>query len=369
MTCDQTAGFISQLFDGEVIPREAAIHLDYCPTCRQQLADYSRMSVELRRYASAMPAVKPPKVSWEKNPQRSPNVWDLGRQTMRIPRLAFAVMLVVIAVLSTDLVLVRARGNQPWWFELDIRFPPGGTISSVLSAKDFEGKASLDFVQPLAKSELVWTVRLIDSKDGAQEIGIRAKEVPLGIDQSSAIEQAHTAPEQVDWYVPGKSVRLQVLGSESHLPIAAEILSEAPEYDAMRQPFLPKRDDLRLIWPAMLRDGKFVGGLNGATAEASGDGLAALYIPGEGLFLFSRDNFEGATDAKLENSQLTFFLDGSSYLLFTGAPMANFDGQTIGTIWVRRLPDFKFRTSDRRDMPAVFSVAHDEVPKLASHVN
>jgi hypothetical protein len=371
MTCDQAAEFISELFDGQLVPREAALHLDQCPACRQRLADYSRISVELRRYASAKANNVLPEISWKKNPQQARTFWDLGRQTMRIPRFAFALMLIVIAVLSTGLMLVRARDNQPWWFEMNVRFPPhGGTISSILDAKDFEAKPSqLDFVQPLGDSQLAWSVRLISSKDGAQQIGIRAREVRLGLEHDSSIEEAHAAPEQVDWYVPGKRVDIEVPGSESHLEITAELLSEAPTSDLSRQTFLPKSDELRLIWPVLLRAGKFVGGLNGATAEASGDGIACLYVPGQGLFLFSRESFDGASEAKVENSQVRFSLQDTSYLLLTGAPIASFNGQPRGTIWVRHVSNFKFRTSDGRDVPAVLSVAPDEVPKLASHIN
>lgn len=368
MTCDQASEFISELFDGQQVPREAALHLDQCPSCRQRLADYSRISVELRRYASAMPNKVPPEVSWETSRQQTRSFWDLGRQSVRMPRFAFALMLALIAVLSTGLVLVRARDNQPWWFEMDIRFPPNGhVISSISRAKDFETKA--DFVQRLADSQLAWTVRLIGSKDGAQQIGIRAREVRLGLDRDSAIEQAHAAPEQVDWYVPGKRVDVQVPGSESHVEVTAALLSEAPAHDPSRETFLPKSEELRLIWPALLRDGKFVGGLNGATAEALGDGVACLYIPSQGLFLFSRDSFDGASEANVENSQVRFTLQNSTYLLLTGAPIVSFGGEARGIVWVRRLPKFKLRTSDGRDATAVLSVGRDDVPRLASQVN
>lgn len=302
---------------------------------------------------------------------------------MRIPKFAFALMLVLIAVLSTGLVLVRARDNQPWWFEFDVQFPPRtATISSVLSAKDLQGgvggtgirsadlernASGLDFVQPLTKTQLAWTVRLIDSKDGAHQIGIRAREVPLGLDRKSAIEQAHGAPEQVEWYEPGKPVQIRV--PQSDLQITAQVLNQPPFMD-LKQSFLPKPEQLRLIWPALLRDGEFIGGLNGGTAEASGDGVDALYIPGHGLFLFSRERFEGSTEAKLENSQVTFSLASRSYVLFTGAPMASFSGQPRGTLWVRHLPRFTLRTSDGKVVtPAVMSVPAAEVQKLASGAN
>lgn len=372
MTCGQAAEFISELFDGELISREAALHLDQCPACRQRLADYSRISVELRRYASAMSTNSSPGIPWQKNRRRERGFWDSARQSMRIPRFAFALMLVAIAILSTGLVLVRARENQAWWFELNVGFPPhGAVISSILSAVNFKGEHSLDFVQPLADSQLAWTARLIDSKDGAQEIGIRARQVALSLDQPAAIEEAHKAPEQVNWYVPGKPVQVQMPGSESHLAITAETLNQSPWHSTNLEKTLPPppvpQDFIGLNFPVLLRDGKLIaGGSVHAGAVASSDGIVALYEPGQGAFLFSRDPFEGAIQAKIDENHATFSLSGHSYLLITDVPMATFRGEPQGEIWVRHLPKYKFRTSEGKDVGAVFTVPRAQLPYLGN---
>lgn len=367
MTCDKAAQFISALFDGELIPREAALHLDRCPACRQRLSDYSRMSAELRRLASAMPGDLLPNLSLEQNARPPRSFWNLGRQSMRIPRIAFALMLVAIAVLSTGLVLVRARDNQPWWFEMNVHFPPqGAVISSILSASNFKSKSpQLDFVQPLAHSQLAWSVRLIDSRDGAEQIGIRARELPLSLDQSSAIEQAHAAPEQVNWFVSGKPLHLQVPRSESGLEITAETFRESPwHYNLQQKPPLVKEGFLRLTFPELLCDGKLIAGGSRSGAETSGDGIIALYSPGQGAFLFSRERFEGATPAKVEENHVTFSVNGRSYLLLTESPTTDLNGAPKGSIWVRHLPKFRFRTSDGKNVGAVFTIPRAQLPYL-----
>jgi hypothetical protein len=281
---------------------------------------------------------------------------------MRIPRFAFALMLVMIALLSTGLVLVRARQVQPWWFELEIRFPNGQVISGIQNSTDLENKPTgLEFVQQAEDGELAYVIRVIDSRDGAEQIGIRAQKFPSNVDWHSAIQRLQ-APQQVDWYVPGKKVRLSVPGYES-LQITAQMLGEAPEHDASRESFLPKTGELRLMWPVLLRDRKFVGSLNGGTTYASDDYLAAFYVPGEGLFLVSPGSFEGAIEAKLVNSQIEFTSHGHSYLLLTGSPIVG--GEQERSVWVTHLPNFKLRTSEKRDTTAVFCVKASEVAELS----
>jgi len=48
MKCEDAAEFVSALYDGERIPREAAEHLGECETCQGRMETYSRMSAEMR---------------------------------------------------------------------------------------------------------------------------------------------------------------------------------------------------------------------------------------------------------------------------------------------------------------------------------
>lgn len=370
MNCDQAAAFISELFDGELIPREAALHLDGCPICRQRIYDYSLIAAELKRLASTIPDAAPPQMAWEARGQLPRRLWIFGMRSVSIPRFAFALMLAAIVVLSTGLVLVRARNGQPWWFRLNVRFPPrGAVISSVLSATNFQSKGSqLDFVQPLANSQLAWTVRLIDWTDGAQEIGIRAREVPLNLDQPAAIEQAHAAPEHVNWYSPGTPVQIEVPGSAQHLTITAETLSKSPwqHYNPAKKAPDVSEGFIGLNFPVLLRDGKLIsGGSTRAGAVAGADGIVALYIPESGAFLFSRQRFDGSIPAAVDDNHLTFSVQGHSYLLLTSVPVIQFSASPEGSVWVRHLPDFKFRTSDGKNVAAVFTLTRSQLAALS----
>ena len=174
-------------------------------------------------------------------------------------------------------------------------------MTGVLSSSELEAKPR-EFVQPMPDGNLAYVARLIDSKEGSVEIGIRAQKFPSTLDSHSALEQVRNAPEQTNWYVAGQKVPVPVKGYES-FEITGQLLTEPPEHDDAREPFLPENGEVRLSSPVLLRNGKLVGDLNGATAYAPAGYVAAFYAPGEGLFLFSLDTFDGAVEATLENSR------------------------------------------------------------------
>ena len=112
MKCEEAAEFTSRLCDGQVIPREAAEHIGACDACRKRLNAYAAIGAELRRMASLEQPLSLKAVQWEKR-QRDRQRWGQGgRAMMRIPRLAFVTMLVLILSLSGGLALVRARAAQ-----------------------------------------------------------------------------------------------------------------------------------------------------------------------------------------------------------------------------------------------------------------
>jgi hypothetical protein len=117
-SCEETAEHISALCDGETIPRQAAQHISECGICKTRIEDYLRMGVELKRMAIASAPAKLAPIPWVRERRSIFNGWQIWRQTMGIPRIAFAFMLVLIAVLSFRIVTVRATGKQ--WFEMQV---------------------------------------------------------------------------------------------------------------------------------------------------------------------------------------------------------------------------------------------------------
>jgi hypothetical protein len=361
MTCNEAAPFISAFYDGERIPREAAAHLHNCLNCRSRLADYLQMGVEVKQIANITVPESVPVISWGK---QSPNLslWQLGRKPMRVPRFVLALMIVVITALSAGILLVRARQVTPWWFEFSIQVPNSGAMTAVLRSSELEAKPR-EFVQPMPDGNLAYVVRLVDSKEGAEEIGIRAQKFASSLDFHSALEQVRKAPERISWYVPGQKVAVPVQGYES-FEITGQLLSEPPEHDVTREPFLPKNGELRLSSPVLLCNGKLVADMNGATTYASTGYIAAFYVPGEGVFLFSFDSFDGAVEARLENSQLEFKSEGRSYQLLTGTPIVAGE-QFNRKVWVAHIrKTLTMGEHGKRESLAVWSMKTSEVPGL-----
>jgi hypothetical protein len=363
MTCDEAAPFISAFYDGERIPVEAAAHLHDCVECRLHLADYLQMGVELKQFANTTVPESTPIISWGKQPLHL-NLWQLGRKPMRVPRFALALMIVAITALSAGLFLVRAREATPWWFQFSIRMPNVGTTTVVLKSSELGAKPR-EFVQPMPDGNLACVVRLVDSKEGAEEIGIRAQKLPSRLDSHSALEQVRNTPEKIDWYALGQKVVVPVPGYES-FEITGQLLSEPPEHDVAREPFLPKNGELRLSSPVLLRNGQLVADMNGATTYASTGEVAAFYVPAEGLFLFSFDSFDGAVEAALQNSQLEFNSDGQSYQLLTGTPIVAGE-QFHRRLWVEHIrKTLTMGEHGKKESLAVWSMKTSEVLGLLS---
>src|SRR5215813_5137492 len=111
MKCEDAVAFVSALHDGEKIPREVAEHVGACKECADLLAAYSTIGAELRRIASLAEPNGLKERAWDEKRAVQPNWWQKCLESVRIPRFAFALMLVAILLLSGGLVLVRARAN------------------------------------------------------------------------------------------------------------------------------------------------------------------------------------------------------------------------------------------------------------------
>lgn len=358
MNCNEAAPLISALFDGERIPREAAGHLDVCADCRARLSDYVRMSVELKRIASETAPEDMPVVSWEEQPSTKWNLWHFGREQMRIPRFALALMIVAIATLSAGLMLVRARDF--WWFQIDIQFPTGGDITQVFQSSELQTKPR-EVVQHMTDSNLAYAIRLIDWKEGSVELGIRSQKFPEGLTSQTMLEQVRSAPEQINWFGQDRKLPIHVEGYGA-FKITGELLTKAPADSPSFETYLPKPGELRLSSPVLLRDGRLVGDLNGATALAESGWVDGFYVPHEGVFLFSAEPFEGAVRGKVQGSQVQFSSDGQSYQLLTGAPMVGFE-VCDGRLWVAHYKKtLHWGNEGKTEILAVWTMKTGEIP-------
>jgi anti-sigma factor RsiW len=102
MTCDQAQPYLSALYDAEPIPPEAADHAAHCARCQDQLQQYAQTSAALRSYASQFVSQPVPPRTWLKTSTATrTRWWEKANQSMRIPRLAFAALVLVLVALSS----------------------------------------------------------------------------------------------------------------------------------------------------------------------------------------------------------------------------------------------------------------------------
>ena len=137
MTCEEAAEFVSALCDHETIPQAAAGHIGACASCQSRLREYIEMGVELRRVASLESLEEARPRAWEKRQANLSIWWQKGWETMRIPRIAFALLIMGIVGLTSGLTLVGVRAHaHEAAMMLNVALEPDHVIPCGLSFED-----------------------------------------------------------------------------------------------------------------------------------------------------------------------------------------------------------------------------------------
>ena len=74
MRCDEAKEYVSAMYDGETVPRDAAEHTARCADCQELLKGYAEMGAGLRSYGSLLMAEPVPDRTWL-TPRRKPTAW------------------------------------------------------------------------------------------------------------------------------------------------------------------------------------------------------------------------------------------------------------------------------------------------------
>jgi hypothetical protein len=330
MKCEEAAEFVSALCDGETIPRAAAEHVGECEVCHARLKEYAEMGAELRRVASLEPMEEARVRAWEKNESAGSTWWWKGWETMRIPKLVFALLLVTIVVLGSSLAIVKARARtQRTVLMLTAKTADGKTVRCSLSLEDknFARCVSL-FVDRL------YGFRVVSNDGDRVELGVR-----MGLTAVGALSsQVDGLPEKLYWLRPGEKLEIEMPGA-GPMVVTGELMDHMPALVANDpgEQMDPKPDELRFVSPLLLRGNEVVSDLQGATAIATEkyEGIQ-FYSPREGLFHVSLSPLEGAVEGRITMSRVSFDLDGQSYMFLLAAPVAR--GEHI---WILRDASYK----------------------------
>jgi hypothetical protein len=337
MKCEDAAEFVSALCDGEIVPSSAARHIGSCGACGVRLKEYVEMGTELRRVAS-LQAVETEKVPlWGKARRVSPNWWQKGWETMRIPRFAFAMLLAAIVVLGSGLTIMRVRAHtQGPVLMLTAKTASGHTIRCALSLVD-EKAASCASVQVVAGGGgEAFEFRVISQQGDRIELGVRAKFLTGSGSLSS--EETEKLPETTYWFQPGEKLEAKMEESEPMI-VTGELMDHMPTSLAVGgdEQLDPHPNELRFVVPVLVRGKQVLHDFDGMSVMSNekDEGLE-LYVPHDGRYLVSLAPLAGGVEGQIHDSRVTFELSGQLYQFLTGAPVAR--GERI---WILHLPDEK----------------------------
>jgi len=337
MTCQDAVDFVSALCDGQRIPREAAEHIGQCDDCRARLQDYAILGAELRRTASLhlpenTPTIEVLLSTAEKGGMQRANKesrlagwWRKGREAMRIPRFAFAMLILIIIGLSSGLVVVKARSTaqgpvllvtlrlpslkSPWQCALSTTSDPSRNWCSGLMALKDGG--SLQF-----------GTHVLASQGDQIVLEIRSHFYPppaSGI--TVAFDDFEKLPVEQYRLDPGQTLRINIPGL-GEAELTGELLDHMPAFPFSPAETLdPAQDELRLVSPVLLRGRQAIIDMGGTAKGTAKDGAVWVYQRGVGRLIVSAQNFEGAVKGENNESRIDFEINGSQYHLLSGAPI------------------------------------------------
>jgi len=342
VTCKEAAEFVSALLDGETIPRDAAMHIDTCESCRLLLHDYVEMGAELRRFASIETSQTAPTLQLEPKAHQRQAFWRKGREPMKISKFTFALMILVVVVLATSLtvmgVAAHSSGNV---LVLNVErsgqdHPYTGVFDTTRS-----GSQPWTVIGPMNQKIAGFQFELLARSGDRVQLGFRSKANPLSADAHNrmGVAEVRSQPQSQYWFEPGQTLKID-MQDVGTLVVTGQWMDHTPVFyhnpALMGETMDPNAEELRVVSPLLLRDKQEIGEIgDSAKATAPGDAIQ-VYIPPQGRYLLSLEPMKGAVEANVRLNRITFELNGQEDVFVSGAPVTR-----ARTVWVLYEPDFK----------------------------
>ncbi len=335
-TCNDAAEYVSALCDGETIPPAAAQHIAACPECQARLSDYLALGVELRRNASLeLGAAALPSRPWTLPQNRAAAWWRKGRGTMRIPRLAFAVLIAGIVVLASTLAVNKVRAHATGSVVLLAAAGPDGPLMDCPLSTVDPNQATCSWYGKAGSRLLAYKVNLL-SRDGDRvRLAIRTRTWLSGENLSAFTRDRDPAAQLTQvWFEPGQSLKVKV-PQVGTLTFTGNWIDHVPLLGELD----PGPGELRFGRPLLLKDDAVVGDMasviGGFFSMDDQDRAAAFYIPGQGRFLIAQVPMQGAVEAHVAMGRISFQEDGHSWEIVNGVPVSRADH-----LWVLHQANF-----------------------------
>lgn len=334
MTCTDAAEYVSALSDGEVIPPSAAEHIGTCKTCYARLQQYLAMGAEMRRTASLESEAQVPAQDWDKERRVALAWWTQGWESVRIPRFAFALLLITIIVLGSSLVVVRARAHAEGTVLLLTANGPNGELRCALSLVD----KNRNFCAQMDPPRNLLGIQILSHNGEQIELGIREQYDPVPVgpgNYRASLADLQKIPEKSYWFHPGEKLEIDVPGSSS-LVLKGELTDHIPPFVASFDDKIdPRAGELRVASPLLLRGDKVVHDFEGAMASQKDPFVVEMYVPGGGLWVLSLHPLKGAVEAQLDLNRVKFEMGGQSYMFLMAAPITRNEH-----MWVLHDPNY-----------------------------
>lgn len=337
MRCDEAAEYVSALCDGVVIPPSAAEHVGMCMSCQERLRSYIEMGVEMRREASLHFARAKEAPALKRNRRTMAKLWNKGWQAMRIPRLAFALLIGSVVVLASTLVMVNVRARSRENVAVLQIARGSGTMGCVFQINNNQAKVC-GGDQTVNTTELRWQIDLLGHNGDQIELGVRSRAYPLGGSVSVRPGDLAGEPMQKLWFRLGQTKQIEMAGGVT-MTLTGEWMDHVPTWGLrnVNHDLDPGPNELRVLWPLLLQDKKVIGDRFGGMVSVSQTTVGVgIYWPGAGRFIFSTMPLRGAVEGKVVQNQITFDLSGLPYTLVTGAPITR-----GGNVWILHEPNFR----------------------------
>lgn len=320
MRCDEAGEYVSAMVDGEAVPPDAAEHIEQCPACQALRKNFAEMGAEVRSLGSLALAEPLRERAWVQ-PQRSLTTWwEKGWAMMRVPRIAFASLVLLLVVLGSRLALVEVRAHEDGSVLLLKLTPASGEpvqCSVPLVETDRGGCGGLAQIPP---SNLFFSVKALRKEGDRVLLSVRAKVDPIG-PAGFGPDTAASLPETQMWFTPGQSLAVPNTGA-LQLQLSGQWSDHVPVATNANALLDPGPNEIRMTSPLLLKNNKVAGDLANASGDSdqANEGVA-FYVPGEGRFLFSSTQVAGATLGTVKLNRVSFESQGQSYVLVTGMPI------------------------------------------------
>jgi hypothetical protein len=260
--------------------------------------------------------------------------WQTWTSSVLVPRLALAAGLVLIIALLVGLGLVNAQNRGPW-FQFQLRLSqqqnsaPAESNSFLLAQGGYRN--TLLYAQP--NGGVAAELAVNDIQRGMVRLALRARRYEGLLDSRAIRQELGDLNGHTYVYSPGQTLEVPVEGGGTLL-MTGQVLQDRPPSLAWGFPVNPNPDQLILTHPALARGRNLLADLDAGAMTINSTQTLSLYVPKEGLFVFSLHPLGGAVQGNATWAQLQFTLAGSEYTLFSATPISG--GEQPRPIWVFR---------------------------------